>query len=84
MKAKRRYLHLGKGQWAQRSLAALSILLLGFSCLTVAQTKKFEPTEATIAGIHRAMRSGKLTSRQLVEACLKRYGSNAHVRISLR
>src|SRR5262249_24950320 len=34
--------------------------------------KRFEPSEATIAGIHRAIRSGKITCRQLVEAYLKR------------
>ncbi len=50
----------------------LVVLLLSLTCLTVAQTKKFEPTEATIADIHRAIRSGKLTCRQLVEAYLKR------------
>lgn len=62
----------GKAQWAQRSLTLLAVLLLGVSCLTVAETKKFDPTEATIADIHRALRSGKLTCRQLVEAYLKR------------
>lgn len=64
--------HIGLGQWTQRSLALLAVLLLSFNCLTVAQTKKFEPVEATIADIHRAFRSGKLTCRQLVEAYLKR------------
>jgi Asp-tRNA(Asn)/Glu-tRNA(Gln) amidotransferase A subunit family amidase len=34
--------------------------------------KKFEPVETTIAEIHQAMRSGKITCRQLVEAYLKR------------
>ena len=50
-------------------------LLLGvlcFSGLSMAQPQKFEPIEATIADIHRAFRSGKLTCRQLVEAYIKR------------
>ena len=34
--------------------------------------KQFEPHETTIAEIHQALRSGKLTCRQLVEAYLKR------------
>jgi amidase len=34
--------------------------------------RKFEPYEATIAEIHQAMRSGKITCRQLVEFYLKR------------
>ena len=34
--------------------------------------KKFEVYETTIADIHQAMRSGKLTCRQLVEAYLAR------------
>lgn len=59
-------------QLMKQLLLTLVLLLLSFNCLTVAQTKKFEPTEATIADIHRAMRSGKLTCRQLVEAYLKR------------
>lgn len=75
MKGRHRLLldsHASKGQRTQHSLVLLAALLLGFSFLTVAQTQKFDPTEATIADIHRAMRSGKLTCRQLVEACLKR------------
>ncbi len=56
----------------KHTLSTLLVLLLSLNCLTVAQTKPFEPTEATIADIHRAMRSGKLTARQLVEAYLKR------------
>jgi amidase len=50
----------------------LVLLLLSLTCLTIAQTPKFDPTEATIADIQRAMRAGKLTCRQLVEAYLKR------------
>lgn len=50
----------------------LLTFLLSFHCLSSAQTQKFEPTEATIADIHRVMRSGKLTCHQLVEAYLKR------------
>lgn len=65
-------LQASKHQWARRSLSLLAVLFLGFHCLAVAQIKPFEPVEATIADIHRAMRSGKLTSRQLVEAYLKR------------
>ena len=61
-----------KRQWVRQPLSLLAALFLGVNCLTVAQTKPFEPTEATIADIHRAMRSGKLTARQLVEAYLKR------------
>jgi Asp-tRNA(Asn)/Glu-tRNA(Gln) amidotransferase A subunit family amidase len=34
--------------------------------------KKFEPSETTIAEIHQAIRSGRITCRQLVEAYLKR------------
>src|SRR5262245_13183679 len=34
--------------------------------------KKFEPYETTIAEIHQALRSGKITCRQLVEAYLER------------
>jgi amidase len=59
-------------QLVQCTLPLLAVLLLGLNCLTVAQTKKFEPTEATIADIHRALRSGKLTCRQLVATYLKR------------
>ncbi len=62
----------GTVQRAQRSLTLLAILFLGGSWLVAAQSRKFEPTEATIADIHRAMRSGKLTTHQLVEAYLKR------------
>ncbi|HMV47120.1 MAG TPA: amidase family protein [Blastocatellia bacterium] len=57
---------------AVRKMVWLTVLLLCFSCLATGQTKKFDPIEATIADIHRAMRSGKLTARQLVEAYLKR------------
>jgi amidase len=34
--------------------------------------KKFEPSETTIGEIHQAIRSGRITCRQLVEAYLKR------------
>ena len=64
---------IGKCQWVNGSIPALAVLLmLSFNCLTVAQSQRFDPTEATIADIHRAIRSGKLTCRQLVEAYLKR------------
>ena len=33
---------------------------------------EFNPVEATIADIHREMRTGRLTARQVVEAYLKR------------
>ena len=60
-------------RWLKKSLPTLSVLLiLSSNCLTIAQQRKFEPTEATIADVHRALRSGKLTCRQLVEAYLKR------------
>jgi Asp-tRNA(Asn)/Glu-tRNA(Gln) amidotransferase A subunit family amidase len=59
--------------WLQKSVLGLLILLiLSFNNLTTAQQRKFEPTEATIADTHRALRSGKLTCRQLAEAYLKR------------
>jgi amidase len=59
--------------WLKKSLPTLSVwLILSSNCLTTAQQRKFEPTEATIADIHRALRSGKLTCRQLVEDYLKR------------
>ena len=40
--------------------------------LVVAVETRFEPHEATIANIHESMKSGKLTSRMLVESYLKR------------
>ncbi len=40
--------------------------------LVVAVETRFEPHEATIAQIHESMKSGKLTSRMLVESYLKR------------
>ncbi len=65
-------LHIGLRREVRHFLLTLAVVLLSFNCFTVAQTKTFEPVEATIADIHRAMRSGKLTCRQLVEAYLKR------------
>ena len=64
----------GVREWVKNPRLTLMIaLMLALTCWVAAQTrKKFEPTEATIADIHRAMRSGKLTCRQLVEAYLKR------------
>ncbi|MBI1764774.1 MAG: amidase [Acidobacteria bacterium] len=60
-------------EWIKSLFPILLVLLVpGFHCPTVAQTKTFEPAEATIADIHRALRSGKLTCRQLVAAYLKR------------
>lgn len=53
-------------------LSMLFVLLLSLTCMCLTQTQRFEPTEATIADIHRALRSGKLTCRQLVAAHLKR------------
>lgn len=65
--------HCGIRKWVKQSLPVLVVLLiLSLNCLTIAQQRKFEPTEATIADIQRALRSGKLTCRQLVEAYLKR------------
>ncbi|MBK7599459.1 MAG: amidase [Acidobacteria bacterium] len=55
---------------------ALVLILFPFSGYSQRQKpraeKPFEPVETTIAEIHQAMRSGRLTSRQLVEAYLKR------------
>lgn len=50
-----------------------ALLLLLASCgRSGAPTPTFDPVEATIAGAHAAMRSGTLTSRDLVQAYLDR------------
>ena len=55
------------------SLALTAVMIPVFAWQRPARTqKKFEPVETTIAEIHQAMRSGKITCRQLVEAYLKR------------
>lgn len=58
------------------ALASLSLLisfLLIISCgISGDSRKKFELIEATISDIHHAIRSGEITSRELVEAYLKR------------
>jgi len=53
--------------WASTLLTASLMPVFGWHMPEQTQ-KKFEPSEATIAGIHQAMRAGKLTCRQLVEA----------------
>src|SRR5690349_209720 len=54
-------------------LVLVVLLVFSINGLTTAQPrKKFDPVEATIADIHRALRSGQLTCRQLVAAYLKR------------
>lgn len=50
-------------------LIAALLLALGVSAQT---QRRFDPTEKTIAEIHQAIRSGKITCRELVEAYLKR------------
>src|SRR5262247_2258325 len=56
-----------------RSLALTALIIPIFAWRWPAQTqKKFELCETTIAEIHQAIRSGKITCRQLVEAYLKR------------
>ena len=56
---------------APLALAAVMITILAWG--KPAQTQmKFEPYETTIAEIHQAIRSGRITCRQLVEAYLKR------------
>jgi amidase len=52
-------------------IIVLATLTLVFPMSAINQSK-FEVVEATIGDIHQAMRAGKLTSRQLVEAYLKR------------
>lgn len=55
------------------TLALVVTVVPHFSQPMASQTRnKFEPVEATIASIHRAFRAGRLTSRELVEAYLKR------------
>lgn len=55
------------------SLALAAAMIPAFAWQQPARTqKKFEPVEITIAEIHQAMRSGKITCRGLVEAYLKR------------
>lgn len=51
------------------TLIAALLLALGVSAQT---QRRFDPTEKTIAEIHQAIRSGKITCRELVEAYLKR------------
>jgi amidase len=53
------------------SLALIALLAPIFPRSEPTQ-RKFDPYEATIAEIHRAMRSGRITCRQLVEFYLKR------------
>lgn len=54
-------------------LALTAVMIPVFAWQRPAQPqKKFELNETTIAEIHRAIRSGKITCRQLVEAYLKR------------
>ncbi|MFN0124891.1 MAG: amidase, partial [Blastocatellia bacterium] len=54
-------------------LTLVVVSLLAYVLSATAQApQKFEPVETTIADIHRAMRAGKLTSRQLVAAYLRR------------
>lgn len=58
--------------WAPRALVWLAVAVLSSPGLILAQTRPFDPTEVTIADLQRAMRAGKVTARQLVEAYLKR------------
>src|SRR5215468_3906591 len=59
------------------SLALTALMIPVFAWQKPAQTqKKFELCETTIAEIHQAIRSGKITCRQLVEAYLKRINTN--------
>src|SRR5262245_44744523 len=54
-------------------LALTAAMFQAFAWQKPEQTqKKFEPIETTIAEIHQAIRSGRITCRQLVEAYLKR------------
>jgi Asp-tRNA(Asn)/Glu-tRNA(Gln) amidotransferase A subunit family amidase len=54
-------------------LALTELIIPAFAWPNPAQTQmKFDLNETTIAEIHRAIRSGKITCRQLVEAYLKR------------
>jgi amidase len=63
---------------SRSSLALITLLLTAliipvFAWRGGAQTQvKFELNETTVADIHRAIRSGRITCRQLVEAYLKR------------
>lgn len=52
--------------------AGLAVMLPGGATRVVAQAPAFEPVEATIAGIHDAMRDGTLTAHDVVEAYLAR------------
>ncbi|HJZ78884.1 MAG TPA: amidase family protein [Pyrinomonadaceae bacterium] len=55
------------------SLSLIALMIPVFAWQNPSQSrKKFEPTETTIAEIHQAIRSGRITCRQLVEAYLKR------------
>ena len=55
------------------ALALMALMVPVFAWQKPEQTRiKFEPSETTIAEIHQAIRSGKITCRQLVEAYLKR------------
>jgi Asp-tRNA(Asn)/Glu-tRNA(Gln) amidotransferase A subunit family amidase len=55
------------------SLALAALMIPTFAWQKPAQTQmKFELNETTIGEIHRAIRSGKITCRRLVEAYLKR------------
>ncbi|MBO0798770.1 MAG: amidase, partial [Blastocatellia bacterium] len=59
----------------QVPLLSIILLILTTSLalpITESTQRKFDPTETTIAEIHQAMRSHKITCRQLVEAYLKR------------
>src|SRR5262247_4214501 len=56
-----------------RSLALTALIIPIFAWQRQAQTQvKFELNETTIADIHQAIRSGKISCHQLVEAYLKR------------
>jgi len=55
------------------ALTLIALMVPVFAWQKPEQTRiKFEPSETTIAEIHQAIRSGKITCRQLVEAYLKR------------
>lgn len=54
-------------------LVLTALMIPAFALQRSAQIQsKFDPSEITIAEIHQAMRSGKITCRQLVESYLKR------------
>lgn len=67
--------------WGRPGFAFIAVLILALTALlvpgfgwrpTAQMRKQFEPSETTITEIHQAMRAGRLTCRQLVEAYLKR------------